>query len=299
MRRGAGGHRGRGIPMVQGHWTGTCVAAGVIGFVASLAACSALQAQDLPEVETTFATGATLRFYGQVNKGVLTFGDGQVIESCGLTDNDNSNTRFGLTYTQDFAERWAYLGIIEIAYAPFSTSTASILQPSPPASAFEFTNANIRKIDNRVSSPDFGSFWFCQADMASNQTAEIALSDTAVIGYSTVADSAGGNCCGVPTGSCPTSRSRMPSQTMTVSLARCACATIRPCRPGSVCARPTAAICCPTAHCCPTRTFTTSPPPMRAKAMTSSFWRRRHIPGKAAIRRFSMDQPRSCTCQRG
>jgi hypothetical protein len=169
-----------------------CLEAGVIALAASLAGGSALQAQDQPKVETTFAGSAKLRFHGQINKGVLTYDDGQVSETYGLIDNDNSNTRFSLTYTQDFAQSWAYLGIIEIAYAPFSTLTANILQPSPPASAYEFTNANIRKIDNRLSSPGFGSFWFGQGDMASNHTAEVDLSGTNVIGYSAVADSAGG-----------------------------------------------------------------------------------------------------------
>jgi hypothetical protein len=178
--------------MVQGDWNTNCLEAGIIALAATLAGCSALQAQDLPKVEKTFATGGTLRFYGQINKGVLTFDDGQVSESYGLIDNDNSNTRFGLTYTQDFADSWAYLGIIEIAYAPFSTATASLLQPSPPASAYEFSNSNIRKIDNRVSGPGFGSFWFGQGDMASNHTAEVDLSGTPVIGYSPVADTAGG-----------------------------------------------------------------------------------------------------------
>jgi hypothetical protein len=178
--------------MGQGHWNRTWLEAGVIAVAATLAGCSVLQAQDLPKVETRFVSGATLRFYGQINKGVLTFDDGQVSETYGLIDNDNSNTRVGLTYTQDFAGSWSYLGIIEIAYAPFSTSTASILQPSPPASAFEFSTANIRKIDNWVSSPDFGGFWFGQGDMASDNTAEVDLSGTTVIGYSEVADSAGG-----------------------------------------------------------------------------------------------------------
>ena len=178
--------------MVQGRRNRICLEAGVIALAATLAGGSAPQAQDLPKVETTFPGGATLRFYGQINKGVLSYDDGQVSETYGLIDNDNSNTRFGLTYTQDFAASWAYLGIIEIAYAPFSTSTASLLQPSPPASAYEFTTANIRKIDNRLSSPGFGSFWFGQGDMASNHTAEVDLSGTTVIGYSAVADSAGG-----------------------------------------------------------------------------------------------------------
>ena len=119
--------------MVQGRRNGTCLEAGVFALAATLAGGSAPQAQDLPKVETTFASGATLRFYGQINKGVLSYGDGQVSETCDLIDNDNSNTRFGPSYTQDFAESRACIGIIEIADAPFSTLTASILQPSPPA----------------------------------------------------------------------------------------------------------------------------------------------------------------------
>ncbi len=151
-----------------------------------------LWAQDLPKIEKTFENGGTLRFYGQINKGVLSYDDGQETESYGLIDNDNSNTRFGLTYTQDFGDRWKYLGTIEIAYAPFSTSNTSILQQSPPSSAYEFTNANIRKIDNKFSHPDYGAFYLGQGDMASNNTAEVDLSGTTVISYSSVADSAGG-----------------------------------------------------------------------------------------------------------
>ena len=140
-----------------------------------------LWAQDLPKIEKTFENGGTLRFYGQINKGVLSYDDGQETESYGLIDNDNSNTRFGLTYTQDFGDRWKYLGTIEIAYAPFSTSNTSILQQSPPSSAYEFTNANIRKIDNKFSHPDYGAFYLGQGDMASNNTAEVDLSGTTVI----------------------------------------------------------------------------------------------------------------------
>jgi hypothetical protein len=162
-----------------------------IVLVPVLLGCTALYAQDLPKIERTFDNGGTLRFYGQINKGVLTYDDGQESESYGLIDNDNSNTRFGLTYKQDFGDGWNYLGTVEVAYAPFSTSNTNLLQQSPPASAYEFTNANIRKIDNRVSHPDYGTFFLGQGDMASNNTAEVDLSGTTVISYSSVADSAG------------------------------------------------------------------------------------------------------------
>jgi hypothetical protein len=158
--------------------------------VAALAGAP-LHAQQLTKIEKTFKNDGTLRFYGQINKGVLSYDDGQETESYGLIDNDNSNTRFGLTYTQTFGEQWTYLGTIEIAYAPFSTSNTNILQQSPPSSAYEFTNANIRKIDNKVSHPRYGAIYVGQGDMASNSTAEVDQSGTSVVSYSSVADSAG------------------------------------------------------------------------------------------------------------
>lgn len=161
--------------------------------VAALALQSTVAAgQDLPKVETTFGNGGTLRFYGQIDKGFLSYDDGLVTERYGLIDNYNSNTRFGLTYDQAIGGGWTYLGTIEIQYAPFSTSNINILQQSPPASAYDLGTDNIRKIDNRFSSDRFGSIWFGQGDMASNNTAEVDLSGTSVIAYSSVGDSAGG-----------------------------------------------------------------------------------------------------------
>ena len=177
--------------MAVRHRNRSIAARSVVALISTLLGSTALLAQDLPKVEKTFENGGKLRFYGQINKGILTYDDGQETESYGLIDNDNSNTRFGLTYTQDFAETWTYLGTLEIAYAPFSTSNTNILQQSPPSSAYEFTNANIRKIDNKFSNPNFGAFYIGQGDMASNNTAEVDFSGTSVISYSSVADSAG------------------------------------------------------------------------------------------------------------
>ena len=148
-------------------------------------------AEGLKKIEKTFDNGGTLRFFGHINKGILTYDDGQVSESYGLIDNANSTSRVGLTYGLKTGE-WAYLGTLEIQYAPFSTSNTSLLQPSPPSSAYEFTNANIRKIDNQFTHPRYGTFYFGQGNMASNDTAEVDLSGTTVIAYSEVRDTASG-----------------------------------------------------------------------------------------------------------
>lgn len=144
-----------------------------------------------PPVQTTFADGGTLRFYGQINKGALRYDDGQVTETYALIDNDNSVSRLGLTYARQIGA-FAYLGTIELQYAPFSTGTASILQPRPPSSAYDLSTGDIRQIDNRLTGPGFGTLFFGQSDMASDETAEADLSGTTVIAYSEVQDTAAG-----------------------------------------------------------------------------------------------------------
>ena len=105
-----------------------------------LSACLAVSAlsvpalaDPLPKVEKEFADGSVLRFYGQINKGFLNYDDGQESETYDFIDNNNSNTRFGLTYKAEFADVWEYLGTIEIQYAPFSTSNINIQNQSPPS----------------------------------------------------------------------------------------------------------------------------------------------------------------------
>ncbi len=146
----------------------------------------------LPKVELKFPNDSVLRFYGQINKGVLSYDDGLVSESYGLIDNNNSNTRVGLTYNAKIGDSWKYLGTLELQYAPFSTSTASILQPSPLSDAYMFTNANIRQIDNKLTNETYGSFYLGQGNMASNDTAKVDLSGTTVTQGVAVQDLAGG-----------------------------------------------------------------------------------------------------------
>ncbi len=146
----------------------------------------------LPKVELKFPDESVLRFYGQINKGVLSYDDGQVSKTYGLIDNDNSNTRIGLTYNARIGDSWKYLGTLELQYAPFSTSTASILQPTPPSSAYMFTNANIRQIDNKLTSETYGSFYLGQGNMASYDTVKVDFSGTTVTQWVEVQDLAGG-----------------------------------------------------------------------------------------------------------
>ncbi|HMQ95350.1 MAG TPA: porin [Amaricoccus sp.] len=156
-----------------------------------LALPAAAIGQGLPPIEHEFSNGSVLRFYGQINKGVLQFDDGQATETYGLIDNDNSGTRVGLTYTQVRGD-WTFQNVNEFQYAPFSTATANILEQSPPSSAYDWSNANIRKIDFTFDNDRMGKIWFGQGSMATDGILEMDLSGTDVIAYSGVADSAAG-----------------------------------------------------------------------------------------------------------
>jgi hypothetical protein len=172
----------------------------VLPFVAMTITClaaSGAAAQGIPKIETEFANGGKLRFYGQINKGFLSYDDGQVSESYNFIDNNNSNTRAGLTYGVGIGDGWDYLGTLEIQYAPVSTTNQGLdratgLPRNTPASAFEFTNANIRQIDNRFTNETYGVFYLGQGNMASNDTVKVDFSGTTVIAGVAVQDSAGG-----------------------------------------------------------------------------------------------------------
>ena len=150
-----------------------------------------VHAQGLPPIEWEAPNGGVLTFYGQINKGVLSYDDGIDTESYGLIDNANSSTRVGLKYSQAFGA-WTFENVNEIQYDPYSSSNASILHDSPNSDDYEFTNANIRKLDFTLANERVGKFWLGQGSMATDGIQEIDLSGTNVIAYSSVGESAGG-----------------------------------------------------------------------------------------------------------
>jgi hypothetical protein len=122
---------------------------------------TAAWSQGLPPIEREFPNGSTLRFYGQINKGVLSYDDGIDQETYGLIDNDNSSTRAGLRYNQDFGA-WHFENVNEVDYAPFSTDNTSIIHQSPDAEDWHFDNDNIRKLDFTLAHERYGKFWLGQ-----------------------------------------------------------------------------------------------------------------------------------------
>lgn len=159
--------------------------------LATATLATAAAAQGLPPIQHTFSNGGTLRFYGQIDKGVLSYDDGIDTESYGVIDNANSNSRVGLKYNNTFGA-WKFENVNEIAYAPYSSNNANILNTSPNSADYEFTNANIRKLDFTLANEKLGKFWLGQGSMATDGIQEIDLSGTNVIAYSSVGETASG-----------------------------------------------------------------------------------------------------------
>ena len=131
-----------------------------------------------PRVELTLS--------GQVNRGLLVTDDGEETEWFNV-DNSNSSTRMRLQGKAAITEEFFIGTNFEVQIQ--SNSTSSISQDNKSTGSANFTD---RKLEVILDHQRFGKLSLGQGDTASNSTAEIDLSGTSVIGYSSVADMAGG-----------------------------------------------------------------------------------------------------------
>lgn len=161
----------------------------LINLTAAAVAATTAIAQGLPPLQHQFPNGATVRLYGQINKGVLAYDDGIDQHTYGPIDNDNSSTRVGVRFNQDLGG-WRFENVNEVDYAPFSTDNTSIVHQSPDSGDWDFDKGNIRKLDFTLAHDRYGKIWLGQGSMATDGIYEMDLSGTTVIDYSSVADSA-------------------------------------------------------------------------------------------------------------
>jgi len=141
------------------------------------------------ETGTVFSTnpGVRLSFSGQVNRGVLFADDGEETETF-FVDNDNSSTRFRFKAEGDIASNT--VAGINIEIEAESNSTAEVSQDRRNVSDVEFLNP--RKLEFFIAGDNFGRVTVGMGDTVSNNASEVDLSGTAVVGYSSVEDAAGG-----------------------------------------------------------------------------------------------------------
>ncbi len=135
------------------------------------------------------AQAVDFKISGQINRAVL-WGDNGNDSDVKFVDNDNSSTRFRFTGENDFDDVWK-VGIVwevEMQSNPSNDSAIDIGENGDSTDV----NFNERKIEFYVDHKKLGRLWLGQGDTASNYTAEVDLSGTDVINYSSIVDMAGG-----------------------------------------------------------------------------------------------------------
>ena len=122
---------------------------------------------------------------GQVNQMVNVVDDGKNTTAY-FVGNDNSNSRVRFVGTAKATEDLTLGSRLEVAFD--SNESGDVSQDNETAGDF----INVRWADVTMASKSYGKLWLGRGDTASNNTAEIDLSKTGVIGYSSIADTAGG-----------------------------------------------------------------------------------------------------------
>lgn len=160
----------------------------VLTLILAPIAAAPAAAQGIPPLEMEIGSDVTLRFSGQLNMGVLWYDDGGETNTFAPADNDNSSSRVRLQVFGDVGE-WSMEGIAEVEYQPLASNVVSQFDDDPD---WDFGKGNLRKLEAIFSSERFGAIWLGQGSMASDNSAEVDLSGTTVIAYSSIADTAGG-----------------------------------------------------------------------------------------------------------
>ena len=131
-------------------------------------------------------TDSYVELYGQINKGLLVYDDGRSTNAYFLVDNDNSSTRAGIRFQHE-VDPGVVIGVnVEGEWEPYSTGYVNQLKKGD----VDWGTALLRKAEAYFDASAYGKFWFGQGSMASDNTAEVDLSGTAVIGYASAAASA-------------------------------------------------------------------------------------------------------------
>ncbi|MDX6752034.1 hypothetical protein SH611_19680 [Geminicoccaceae bacterium 1502E] len=127
-----------------------------------------------------------LAISGQVNRMINVANDGDDTKIYNL-DNDNSSSRLRFEGTGQVTDEFEVGTVIEVELE--SNASGKVSQDNEDTGSASF---NDRKVELVLDHKRYGKLSLGQGDTASNGTAEVDLSGTTVIGYSSVADVAGG-----------------------------------------------------------------------------------------------------------
>lgn len=126
-----------------------------------------------------------LAISGQVDRAMNVIDDGENTDVY-FVDNGASNTRVRFVGTAGINEDLTLGSRLEIAFTPSASGKVSQNDQDPGDTYDE------RYADLSLASKIYGTLYFGKGDTASNNTAEVDLSGTSVVAYSSFADIAGG-----------------------------------------------------------------------------------------------------------
>lgn len=118
-------------------------------------------------------TGGTVRLHGQLNPAILSFDDG-VNRYTKYVDNEIFNSRLGLTVTQPLGSSVLTFDFLTgIGLAPSSTHS-QLFDPK----FFDWDRTFVRELQVSLETKAAGTFTFGQGSMATDEVAEVDLSQT-------------------------------------------------------------------------------------------------------------------------
>ena len=129
----------------------------------------------------------SLKIYGQVNRAALYANDGDE-DNWFFVDNDNSSTRIGLLGSTNAIGDFSLGTKFEVEFQSNPSNEVS----QEDKNGVGDNNFKRRHFDIFVTSKRYGKMSLGYGDTASNGTAEVDLSGTDVVGYSSISDMAGG-----------------------------------------------------------------------------------------------------------
>ena len=127
-----------------------------------------------------------VQLYGQVNRAFMVADDGDSSDIY-FVDNTNSSSRFGFLGDAKVSDDMTIGAKMEFEYKSNPSDQVNQDDKNPGGSSF-----NDRWIDAQFRSKRFGKLYLGKGSTASDGTSEVDLSGTDVVGYSSIADMAGG-----------------------------------------------------------------------------------------------------------
>ncbi len=147
-------------------------------------------AQQTPMAAPVVTSGnnkVRLNISGQINRGVLVMDDGDNTDTFHV-DNDASSSRIRLIGEADLSDTLTVGTAIEVELASDSTASVNQIDKSGVGSG----TFSERRVEFYFTDANWGKLWVGQGWTASEDTSEYDLSGTALAGYSSTADMAGG-----------------------------------------------------------------------------------------------------------